>query len=137
MRSGEDLKGKLRHCKKVAYGEAKEWMTKRLTRGRQHIPLKEAKGLAESWAEGASLADIDPKIMEIEADNMTKQWARWHVPVLGDLTDERPDGVHRFMLCQMYSVSSEETRMGKLHELGQLIDKYEVQCLLLGKIGTN
>ena len=59
------------------------------------------------------------------------------MPVLGDLTDERPDGVHRFMLCQMNSVSSEETRVRKLHELGQLVDKYEVQCLLLGKIGTN
>ena len=106
-------------------------MTKCLAQGSQHIPLKEATGLAESWAEGASLSNIDPKITEIEAANMAKQWARWHVPVLGDLTDERPDGVHRFMLCQMNSVSSEETRVRKLHELGQLVDKYEVQCLLL------
>ena len=48
--------------------------------------MKEAKPLAESWAEGAYLADIDPKIMDIKVTNMTKQWARWHVPVLGDLT---------------------------------------------------
>ena len=129
-------KQKLKHYTKVAYAEATNWMTRRLVRGGQ-ISFKDAEGLAETWAEGATLSDIDPKIMEIEATNMAKQWARWHVPELGDLVEERPDGVYRFMLCQLNSASTEETKVRKLQEMGELVDKYEVQGLLLGEIGVN
>ena len=72
---GSGCNQKLKHYTKIAHAEATDWMTRRLVRGGQNIPWKDVEGLAKTWAEGASLSDIDPKIMEIEAMNMTKQWA--------------------------------------------------------------
>ena len=85
---------KSKYYTKVAYAEAKDWMAKRLARGEKGMPATEALERANTWAQGASLEDIDPKIMEIEANIMQKQWERWHVPTLGNLTEERPEGVH-------------------------------------------
>ena len=117
---------KSKYYTKVAYAEAKDWMAKRLARGEKGMPATEALERANTWAQGASLDDIDPKIMEIEANIMQKQWERWHVPSLGNLTEERPEGVHRFMLCQMNSTSSVEVRDMKLHKVDKLVDKYDV-----------
>ena len=72
---GSGCNQKLKHYTKIAHAEATDWTTRRLVRGGQNIPWKDAEGLAKTWAEGASLSDIDPKIMEIEATNMVKQWA--------------------------------------------------------------
>ena len=38
------------------------------------MPLKEATNLASTWVEDADLSDIDPKIMELEANILAKQW---------------------------------------------------------------
>ena len=85
------------------------------------MPLEEATNLASTWVEDADLSDIDPKIMELEANILAKQWKKWHVPEIGEMTEARLDGVHRFMLCQLNSASSEEVRERKLRELGHLL----------------
>ena len=41
--------------------------------------------MAEGFASGEDLSRIDEEILEIEASEMAKRYARYHVPVLGDI----------------------------------------------------
>ena len=49
------------------------------------IPREERLRMAEEFALGEDLSRIDEEILEIKATEMAKRYARYHVPVLGNI----------------------------------------------------
>jgi hypothetical protein len=118
MASGLPCLGKnssFKQFSKVGYEDAKTWMERRLARMKSSIPNWAATAMAMEWWDQLDpvLANLDPRVMEIEAANLAKHYERWHVPRLGSMPAQRPDVVFRIMGGQMNSASSAEVRLRK------------------------
>ena len=59
------------------------------------------------------------------------------VPRIGNLASVRPDGVWRWMYCQINSFSAGATREMKIKKVLALIDKYEVDGVVFCESGIN
>ncbi len=98
------------------------------------VPAAEAAGLSREWALSANvdiLQGMDTGIADIEATNLAKQYARWHVQRIGHMEQTPPNGVFRIMGGQLNSASSSEVRARKTSDIIRLINDWEVQggCL--------
>ncbi len=72
----------LKQFSKVEYEDDKTWMERRLAGMKNGIPVADAAGLSREWASSVDaniLRGLDPGIADIEAANLAKQYARWHV----------------------------------------------------------
>jgi hypothetical protein len=80
---------------KVGYEDAKTWMERRLAGMKSSVPNWAATAMAMEWQDQLDpvLADLDPKVMEIEAANLAKQYKWWHVPRMGNVPNQSLDGV--------------------------------------------
>ena len=65
--------------------------------------------MAEGFADKVNKATMDDTMLSIEAEQMAKRYERYNVPTLGNLQVDRPDGVYRWMFCQLNSASTKES----------------------------
>jgi hypothetical protein len=68
-------------------------MERRLANLKSGIPEAERNRMANEWTLRQENYDLDPRIVDIEATEMAKQWHRYHVPELGNMEKTRKDGV--------------------------------------------
>ncbi len=80
---------------------------------------------------------MDPEIADIEAANLAKQYAKWHVQRIGHMEQTWPDGVFRIMGGQLNSASSSEVRARKTSNIIRLIHNWEVQGGCLSEVGID
>ena len=113
-------------------------MERRLAKFKSGIPQREAAELAENWVAGIDDIGVglDQRIVEIEAAQILKQYRKWHVPQLGDMNKDRPDGVFRFALGQLNSASSQDVRDRKVAQINNLIDEWGVGCTGRSNVGS-
>ncbi len=83
------------------------------------------------------LLGLDPGIVEIEASNLAKQYAWWHVQHIGDMEQMRPDGVFRIMGGQLNSASSSEVKARKTSNIFWLINDWAIQGGCLSEVGID
>jgi hypothetical protein len=128
-----------RQFHKVGYEDAKTWMERRLAAMKSGAPNWAATAIAGEWQSGLppNLTDLDNGIAEIKAANLVRHYARWHVPPLGNIKQQHPDGVFRFLGGQLNSTSSTEVRTCKVKDLQWLINNWGVQGGGLSEIGVN
>jgi hypothetical protein len=128
-----------RQFHKVGYEDAKTWMERRLSAMKSGAPNWATTAIAGEWRSGLppNLTDLDDGIAEIEAPNLARHYARWHVPHLGNIEQQHPDGVFRFLGGQLNSASSTEVRTCKVDDLQRLINDWEVQGRGLSEVGVN
>ncbi len=84
----------LKQFSKVEIEEAKAWMERILAGMKNGVPLADAAGLLRKWMSSVdlnALLGMDPGIAAIEATNLAKQYARWHVQRIGHMEQTRPD----------------------------------------------
>ncbi len=99
-----------------------------------------ATALAGEWQSGLSpdLTHLDKGIAEIKATNLARHYTRWHGPHLGQMEQQRPDDVFRFLGGQeINSLSSMEVRICKVVKLMSFINDWEVQARGLLEVGVN
>ena len=101
------------------------------------LPKKDIRQMAEQWSLESRLATYDPAIVALEAKFLDKRHRLTHVPELGRLERKRPSGVHRWMMCQINSASTEETKEVKTEQIRELVEEYDVQGVGLIKVGFN
>jgi len=101
------------------------------------IPRKEARRLAKEWCGHVELGVIDQRIMDIEAENLAKEWKLWHVKEYGNMARERPDGVWRIMGGQLNSASTAEVRDRKITEISKIVDDWDVHACAFQEMGVN
>jgi hypothetical protein len=128
-----------RQFHKVGYEDAKTWMERRLAAMKSGVPNWATTTIAGEWQNGLppDLTNLDDSIAEIKATNVARHYARWHVPRLRNIEQQRPDGVFRFLGGQLNSASSTEVRTRKVDDLQRLINDWEVQGRGLSKVGIN
>jgi hypothetical protein len=88
-----------RQFHKVGYEDAKTWMERRLAAMKSGVPNWATTAIAGEWESGLlpDLTDLDDGIAEVEAANLARHYTCWHVPCLGNIEQQRPDGVFRFL----------------------------------------
>ncbi len=103
------------------------------------VPNWAATALAGKWQSGLSpdLTHLNKGIAEIEATNLARHYTCWHVLRLGQMEQQWPDGVFRFLGGQLNSASSMEVRMRKVVGLTRLINDWEIQAGGLLEVGVN
>jgi hypothetical protein len=133
-----DNSSNIRQFHKVGYEEAKTWMERRLAAMKSGVPNWATTALAGEWQTGLSpdLTDLNKGIAEIEATNLVRHYTRWHVPCLGQMVQQRPDGIFSFVGGQLNSASSMEVWMHKVVKLTRLINDWEVQARGLSEVGV-
>ena len=62
---------------------------------------------------------------------------QYNVPTLGKVPDDRPEGVFRWMYCQVNGASHADSRKTKAAEIMHLVNKYSVQGVAIAEHGTN
>ncbi len=75
----------------------------RLTAKKSGVPNWAATALAGEWQSGLSpdLTNLDEGIAEIKATNLLRHYTRWQIPHLGQMVQQQPDGVFRFLGGQL------------------------------------
>ena len=76
------IRNNLKQFSKVGYEDAKTWMERRLAGMKNGVPMANAAGLSREWASSVDvdiLRGMDPGIVDIEAANLAKQYARWQI----------------------------------------------------------
>ncbi len=104
------------------------------------VPAAEASRLSRERASSVDrdiLLGMDLGIADMEAANLAKQYARWHVQQIGQMEQTRPDGVFRIMGGQLNSASSSEVRARKTSDIIRLINDWEVQGGCLSEVGVD
>jgi hypothetical protein len=96
------------YYKKVGYKDAKTWMERRLANMKSGVPNWAATDLASQWSKGLRKNDLDEKIAKIESINLANQYNRWHVPRLGSMSQQRPEGVFQVFGGKLNSALSLE-----------------------------
>ena len=106
---------------------------------KSEVPNWATTAIAREWQSGLppNLTDLDDGIAEIKAANLARHYARWHIPHLRNIEQQRPDGVFRFLGGQLNSASSTEVRTRKVEDLQWLINNWEVQGGGLSEVGVN
>jgi hypothetical protein len=99
---------KVKQYKKVGYKDAKTWMERRLANMKSGVPNWAATDLASQWSKGLRKNDLDEKIAKIESINLANQYNRWHVPRLGSMSQQRPEGVFQVFGGKLNSALSLE-----------------------------
>jgi hypothetical protein len=130
----------LKQFRKVGYEDTKTWMERRLAGMKNGVPAADAACLSREWASSVNediLRGMDPGIADIEAANLAKQYARWHVQRIGHMEQTRPDGVFRIMGGQLNSASSSEVRARKTSDIIRLINDWEIQGGCLSEVGID
>jgi hypothetical protein len=114
-------------------------MERRLAAMKSGIPNWAATALAGEWQSGLSpdLTDLNKGISETEATNMGRHYTPWHIPCLGQMEQQWPDGVFRCLGGQLNSASSIEVWMHKVDKLSRLINNWEVLARGLLEVGVN
>jgi hypothetical protein len=112
-------------------------MEQHLAQTQNPLPKKDIRQIAEQWSQESKMEIYDPTIVALEAKFLVKRHRRSHVPELGKLERQRPSGVHRWMMCQINSASTEETREIKTDQIRELVEEYDVQGVGLIKVGFN
>ncbi len=110
------LHNNLKQFSKVGFKEAKALMEQRLAAMKNWVSKADAAELARDWLsslEHNKLSGLDPRIAEIEAINLAKQYTQWHVQCVGDMEQMQPDRVFRIMGGQLNSASSSEVQARK------------------------
>jgi hypothetical protein len=75
-----------------------------------------------SSVDSNALLGMDPGIAAIEAANLAKQYARWHVQRIRHMEQTQPDGVFQVMGGQLTSASSTEVQARKTSNIIRLIN---------------
>jgi hypothetical protein len=134
-----DNSSNIRQFHKVGYKDAKTWMERRLAAMKSGVPNWAATTLAGEWQSSLSpdLTNLDKGIAEIKAANLARQYTCWHILRLGQMEQQRPDGVFRFLGGQLNSPSMMEVRTSKVDKLTRLINDWEVQAGCLLEVGVN
>lgn len=71
--------------------------------------------------------EVTAQALEEEATWLEKQIKRWHVPRLGMMGEEQPEGVFRIMGGQLNSMSTRDARDRKIADLLNIVKTWEVQ----------
>jgi hypothetical protein len=121
------------------YKDATTWMERRLAVMKSGVPNWAATALAGEWQSGLSpdLTNLDEGTAEIKATNLARHYIRWHVPCLGQMVQQWPDGVFRGLGGQLNSTSLMGVWTCKVFELTRLINDWEVQARGLLEVGVN
>ena len=76
------------------YKEVRDKMERKLANFKKGlIPREERLRMVDEFASGEDLERLDDTILEIEAAEMAKRYARYHVPALGDLPRGEASGL--------------------------------------------
>jgi hypothetical protein len=114
-------------------------MERRLAGMKSGVPNWVATALAGEWVGNLrnDIKDLDRGIAEIEAANLAKHYAWWHVPRLGHMENPRPDGVFRIFGGQLNSASSLDVCRRKIADVVRIINDWEIQAGCLSEVGVN
>jgi hypothetical protein len=134
-----DNSSNIRQFHKIGYEDAKTWMERRLAAMKSNVPNWAATALAGEWQSRLSpdLTNLNKGIAEIEATNLARHYTHWHIPCLGQMEQQQPDSLFRFLGCQLNSASLMEVRMRKVDKLTRLINNWEVHAGCLPEVGVN
>jgi hypothetical protein len=111
----------VKQYKKVGYKDAKMLMERRLANMKSGVFNWAATDLASQWSKRLRKNDLDKKITETETINLANQYNRWHVPMLGSMSQQRPEGVFRTFGGQLNSAPSLEVQTCKTGDMIRLI----------------
>jgi hypothetical protein len=93
--------------------------------------------VAEVSEEEQGEEEYDSDIEQSERVRAELEAQQWHVPRLGNMKEERPDGVFRFMGGKLNSAATKSVRDKKIADLHQIIDQWDVQGGGFSEIGIN
>jgi hypothetical protein len=81
--------------------------------------------------------EYDSDIEQSERGRAELEAQQWHMPRLGNVKEERPDGVFRFMGGQLNSTATKSVRDKKIADIHLIIDHWDVQGGGFSEIGIN
>jgi hypothetical protein len=102
------------------------------------VPNWAATDLASQWCDGPKLHNLlDERIMAIESINLANQYNQWHVPKLGSMSQQQPEGVFQILGGQLKSALSSEVRSRKTGNIIHPIKDWEIQGGAMSEVGVN
>ena len=90
-----------------------------------------------SWDIEMESAAFDSTVINLEEKALLKRENKSIVPRIGNLAQDRPDGVWRIAYCQLNNISGSDVRRRKLKSLAEVVEEFDVDGISLCEVGVN
>ena len=113
--------GKNYQIPSMPYEEMREHMSRKLENGkRRTLTEVEVKAVVDQWIDNRSEEELDQQVVKKEIQNLERKLARYNVPPVGYVNDDKGEGICRILYSQLNNTSTRVMRDIKM-------DKYTAQ----------
>ena len=122
---------------KLGYDTVTKYIRDRMSRSNQVVSATDIDNFSEAINDEFHINLADTEIVDREVARLLEERAKYHVPRIGDLPEQKPIGVFRFMACQFNNMAGSKTREKKVGIIKELVNKYEINAVCGSEMGVN
>jgi len=98
---------------------------------------QEIKLMVKDWHDRRAEGELSQETVDMETRALEKKLRKYNVQQLGEIPEEREDGMMRILVCQMGGCASTEVRELKISATEKLIRRYDINLVLFMELNYN
>ena len=109
----------------MSYEEIREHMSRKLKNGkRRTLTEVEVKAVVDQWTDNRSEEELDQEVVKKEIQKLEKKLARYNVPPVGSITEDKGEGTCRILYSQLNNASTRAVREIKMDKIHNMNDRF-------------
>ena len=122
----------------MSYDEIREHMSRKLKNGkRRTLTEVEVKAVVDQWMDNRSEEELDQQVVKHEIQKLEKKLARYNVPPVGGINENKGEGKCRILYSQLNNASTRAVREVKMDKIHNMNDKFQIDVNLFAEVGVN
>ena len=110
--------GKSYQIPRMSYDEIREHMSKKLNNGkRRTLTEGEVKAVVDQWKDNRSEEELNQEVVRKEIQKLEKKLARYNVPPVGSMNEDKGEGTCRILYSQLNNASTRAVREIKMDKV--------------------
>ena len=130
--------GKNYQIPRMSYEEIREHMSKKLNNGkRRTLTEVEVRAVVDQWMDNRSEEELNQEVVKKEIQKLEKKLARYNVPPVGSINEDKGEGTCRILYSQLNNASTRAVREIKMDKVCNTNDKFHIDINLFAEVGVN
>ena len=114
----QENNGKNYQIPRMSYEEIRDHMSRKLeNEKRRMLTEMEVKAVVDQWVDNRSEEELDQQIVKKEIQKLEKKLARYNVPPVGHMDEDKGEGTCRILYSQLNNASTRVVRNVKMDEI--------------------
>ena len=113
-------------------------MSKKLDNGkRRTLTDVEVRAVVDQWMDNRSEEELNQEVVKKEIQKLEKKLARYNVPPVGSINEDKGEGTCRILYSQLNNASTRAVREIKMDKIHNMNDRFQVDVNLFAEVGVN